>query len=177
MSISSRRSAPRICFLGEDDVALRSLRGPPSESLKGRRIAQLPWAIYAAPALIMASGEQRPEAPWVLPADGFGPAPARRWLERHVEPWRRAATASDIMVMADLAARGVGAALLPCYVGCAKPELRRVGAAVPDLDHDLWLVAQPQALRTPRVRALFEFVGDELERRRAWFEGEGMIDA
>ncbi len=162
-------------FLGEADVALRRLSGPPSESLHARRIARLPWAVYAAPALTNEAGERKPEAPWVVPGEGFGSAPARRWLERHVEPWRRAATSSDIMVMADLAARGVGAALLPCYVGCAKPELRRVGAVVSELDEVLWLVAKPQALRIPHVRAMFEFVGDELERRRPWLEGGGVI--
>jgi DNA-binding transcriptional LysR family regulator len=169
--------SPPDLFLGEADVALRCLRGPPSDSLFGRRIAPSQWAVYAAPALMTDTGERKPEAPWVVPGEGFGPLEARRWLDRHVEPWRRAATSSDLLVMADLAARGAGVALLPCFVGCAKPQLRRVGATVPELDGALWLVAKPQALRTPRVRALFEFVADELERRRPWFEGEAVIGA
>ena len=85
---------------------------------------------------------------------------------------RRVATASSDIAMSELAARGVGVALLPCYVGASKPELLRVGKADPDLDCELWLVAHPQSLRTPRVRALYDFIGDELERNRHWFECE-----
>jgi DNA-binding transcriptional LysR family regulator len=157
---------------GEVDIALRMLKAPPSDSLTGRRIGPAPWAIYALPALAPTSEAYSDMANWVFPAETFGPPAARRWLARHVEAWRRAATANNDLLMAELAALGVGAALLPCYVGAAKRELRRVGKADPDIDRDLWLLAQPQALRTPRIRAAFDFVGDELDRRRAWFEGE-----
>lgn len=111
-------------------------------------------------------------APWITPSEAFGPRQAHSWLDRHVEPWRRVVTASNDMAMGELAAHGVGAALLPCYVAAAKPTLRRVGDADPDIDRDLWLLAHPQAYRTPRVRAMFDLLGDELERRRALFEGE-----
>jgi len=158
---------------GEADVALRGLREPPPSGLVGRRVAPLPWAIYAA----RTADAQASTAPWIVPCESFGPSQAHRWLERNVEPWRRAATASNDIVMAELAARGIGAALLPCYVAVAKPALRRIGKADPEIDGDLWVVSHERALRAPRVRALFDFVADELERRRAWFEGEAVVDS
>ncbi len=163
--------APLDLLGGEVDLAVRMLKAPPSDNMTGRRIGPATWAIYAVPALATPA-EACAEMSWVFPAESFGPPAARRWLERHVEPWRRTATASNDMVMAELAALGVGAALLPCFVGVAKPELRQVGKADPEIDRELWLLALPQALRTPRIRAAFDFVGDELERRRGWFEGE-----
>jgi DNA-binding transcriptional LysR family regulator len=160
---------------GEADVALRCLREPPPEGLTGRRVAPLPWAIYAVPALTTADGAPAANAPWVAPSENFGPPQARRWLDRHVESWRRCATASNDMLMADLAACGLGVALLPCYVGVAKPALRRAGKSEPELDADLWLLAHERALRMPRVRAVYDFLADELERRRPWFEGEAVV--
>lgn len=160
---------------GEADVALRSLKEPPPETMAGRRVASLPWAIYAVPALTTADGEPALNAMWIAPSENFGSPQARRWFDRHVESWRRAATASSDMLMAELAARGLGVALLPCYLGVAKPELRRAGKADPELDGELWLVAHERALRTPRVRAVYDFLADELERRRAWFEGEAVV--
>jgi hypothetical protein len=52
----------------------------------------------------------------------------------------------------------------------------RVGRADPELDSDLWLIASDHALRTPRVRAVFDFLAEALARRRAWFEGEASHD-
>jgi len=160
---------------GEADVALRRLKEPPSETLAGRRIAPLPWAVYAVPALTTDGGELAPNAMWIAPSENFGQPQARRWFDRHVEIWRRSATVSSDALMAEMAARGLGVALLPCYLGVAKPALRRTGTAAPELDGDLWLVAHEWALRTPRVRAVYDFLADELERRRAWFEGEAVV--
>ena len=160
---------------GEADVALRGLTAPPPENLTGRRVAPLPWAIYAAPAQTTAQGEPAGDALWIAPSENFSPPQARRWFDRHVESWRRSATASNDLLMAELAARGLGVALLPCYLGVARPALRRVGKADADLDGDLWLMAHERALRTPRVRAVCDFLAGELERRRAWFEGEAVV--
>jgi DNA-binding transcriptional LysR family regulator len=158
---------------GEADLALRSLQGPLPGGLTGRRIAALPWAIYAASTLIDGDEDFRVlSAPWIAPSESCGPPQVRRWLERNVDMLRRVATASSDIAMSELAARGVGVALLPCYLGAAKPELLRVGKADADLDRELWLVAHPQSLRIPRVRALYDFIGDELERNRHWFECE-----
>jgi DNA-binding transcriptional LysR family regulator len=147
---------------GEADLALRCTREPPPPPLMGRRIAALPSAVYAVEALIAPSGELAAGAPWVFPSETYRPLGARIWLERHVERRSVAATASNDIVMAELAARGVGAALLPSYVGAARPELRRVGAADGELDCELWLVAHPQALSAPRVRIVFDFLSEEL---------------
>ena len=157
---------------GEADLALRAMKGPPAEPLTGRRVALLPWAIYAAEAQITPSGELAAGCPWVFPSDTFGPPAARRWLERNVERRQRAATANNEIALAELAARGVGAALLTCFVGAARAELTRVGVADPELDSELWLVAHPQALTAPHVRAVFDFMSSELEKRRSLFEGE-----
>jgi len=157
---------------GEVDIALRCQKAAPKGNLPARHLAQVKWAVYAAPAFLCESGALRPDAPWVAPTETFGPPQARVWLDRHVEPHRRAIFASNDLVMAELAARGAGAALLPCFAAARHPELVRVASADPDLDCDLWLIANDCGLRTPRVRAVFEFLAEALAQRRPWFEGE-----
>jgi DNA-binding transcriptional LysR family regulator len=160
---------------GEADVGLRGLREPPPEYLTSKRVAPLPWAIYAVPTLMTAQGVPAPDAPWIASTESFGPPQARRWFDRHVESWRRSATASNDLLMAELAVRGLGVALLPRYVGVARPALRRAVSPDPEIGGDLWLVAHERALRTPRIRAIYDFLAGELERRRAWFEGEAVV--
>ena len=157
---------------GEADIAVRALREAPQAGYTGQRIAALPWAIYAPRALLDTNGALPRDAPWIAPTETFGPQPARSWLDRNVEPWRRAVLASNDLAMAELAASGAGAALLPCYTAMRHPQLVRVSAADPDLRRDLWLVASTQALRASRIRAAFDFLGENLAQRRAWFEGE-----
>jgi DNA-binding transcriptional LysR family regulator len=156
---------------GEAEVAICVLRAAPRDGLVGRMVAPAPFAIYAAAP----PADGRPSS-WVFPRDNIGTPQARRWLEHNVEPWRRAATVGGYMMMAELAARGVGAALLPCFVGVTKPELKTIGLADPELDGEVWVVSHPLALRAPRVRAVYDFIAGELERRRAWFAGEAVVE-
>jgi len=158
---------------GEADLALRVLRNPLTPGLTGKPIAGAAWAVYAASSLI-APGEEAliASAPWVTLAPNYGPSQAHRWMARHVEPSRHVAKVGSVLILAELAARGVGAALLPCLVGGSKRELRKVGDAATEADGEIWLAAAPQALHKARVRALYDFLAGEIERRRPWFEGE-----
>jgi DNA-binding transcriptional LysR family regulator len=153
---------------GEADLALRCQKGPPP-GLVGRKIAPLNWAVYAAAD---APGVEAFRGPWAAPSESAMPLLMWNWMDRHVEPRRRAAIVNRMLTVADLAARGVGAALLPCFVAHAWPQLRRIGEADPEMGAELWIVATERALRIPRVRATYDFIGDELERRRARFAGE-----
>jgi DNA-binding transcriptional LysR family regulator len=97
-------------------------------------------------------------------------------MARNVEASRHVAKVGSVLILAELAARGVGAALLPCIVGGSKPELRKLGDVATEAVCELWLAAAPQALHKARVRALYDFLAEEIERRRAWFEGETPVE-
>jgi len=155
-------------FRNESDIALRWLREPPAAELIARHITPLPWAVFATEALASLG----PQSPWIVPCESFGPTQVRTWLDRNIEPWRRRATVDNDVAMAEFAARGVGVALLPCFVAMTKPELRRIGEIDVEIDGDLWALTTERALRMPRVRAAYEFLCDILTSRRAWFAGQ-----
>ena len=68
----------------------------------------------------------------------------------------------------------VGAAILPCFVGDQRPELRRVGDTEPDLDVDLWILTHADLRHSARVRAFMDFAGAELTKMRGLIEGDGL---
>ena len=72
---------------GEADIAIRG-GGADDSSLVGRKIADLPWAIFASAAFVARHG--RPNSPADLArfsvvefADDLASLPAARWMKSH----------------------------------------------------------------------------------------------
>lgn len=61
-----------------------------------------------------------------------------------------------MLALCDAAAHGMGLAVLPCYLGDGARGLVRVGALLPGLASELWLLQHPDLRRTERVRAFAE---------------------
>ena len=74
--------------------------------------------------------------------------------------------------MLELALQGVGAALLPCFLGDRSPDLVRVGYPLPELDAGLWTLTHADLRRAARVRAFMDFAAAELMKQRRAIEGE-----
>ena len=154
------------------DIALRATNGP-SESLVGRKICTLRWGLYAPPPWASSSAEEViAHAPFVGLTENQGPLRARRWYEKNVEPRRQAARVNSLPGAANLAAQGMGATILPCFIGASEPNLARLGDTLPDLDVDLWLLTHSDLRHSARVRAFMEFAGTELVKQRRRIEGE-----
>ena len=154
------------------DIALRATNGP-TESLVGRKICTLRWALFAAPAWAGQSADDLiANAPFVGLTENAGPLRARRWYDKHVEPRRQIARVNSLPCAASLAAQGMGATILPCFIGAATPNLLRVGDALPELDVELWLLTHSDLRHSARVRAFMEFAGAELVRQRKLIEGD-----
>jgi DNA-binding transcriptional LysR family regulator len=153
------------------DVAIRATNEPP-ETLIGRRIGPIRWAIYGSKALIAEFGPRAiEEAPWIGFGDNFAAHLGRRWMERVVGPRRQVWRVNSVLSMAEAVATDAGAGLLPCFVGDQHSEIARIGAPMPELDIDLWILAHPDLRQAARVRAFMEVVGADLVKARKSLEG------
>ncbi|MCZ0732770.1 LysR family transcriptional regulator [Phreatobacter sp. AB_2022a] len=161
----------------EADIALRPIR-PKEGDLWGRKLADVAWAVYGAPAYLdRAAGRLGVPADlslhelvgWEETATGIG---AADWLGRTV-PVEAFVYRTNSLVNQFTAARaGIGLALLPCYLGDAAPDLvRALPAPIADLAGELWIVTHADLKATARVRAFFDEVGERLARERELFEG------
>jgi len=147
----------------EADVAVRPTRAAPPH-LFGRRAASLGAAVYgpAAPA-------ERPlgELPWIGWEEGTGPPSYLDWLQREVPGARRVFRTASLLGQAQAAAAGLGAALLPCFLGDSLPALRQLSPPLAELDSDLWLLTPSELRRRPVVRHFLDFAFAELKAQRA----------
>jgi DNA-binding transcriptional LysR family regulator len=154
------------------DVAIRLTNDPP-ETLVGRRICTGRWAIYRRGDSAAALAADVMESTAFIGFDGaMGPSSARRWIEANIEPGRIVVRANSTHCMLELARQGVGAALLPCFLGDRMSDLIRIGYLLPELDAGLWMLTHSDLRRAARVRAFMEFAGAELAKHRRAIEGE-----
>ena len=154
------------------DVAVRATNDP-GETLVGRKICPLRWGIYCSPEIARQWGEDVvANAPWVGFGENFGPQRARRWYEKNIDPRRQICRVNSMPAMAEIAAAGLGAVILPCFIGGARSDLVRIGAPLTELDVGLWLLTHADLRHSARVRAFMDFAGAELAKQRKTIEGD-----
>jgi DNA-binding transcriptional LysR family regulator len=159
------------------DVAIRLTNDPP-EALVGRRLCAVRSAIYYRRDLASSLGSQPLDsAPFVGFGDSFGPTAGRRWIETHVRPSRLVGKINSTLSLRELAVHGLGAALLPCFLGDVSPALIRLTPPLPELETGLWILTHSDLRRSLRVRAFMDFAGAEIARQRRLIEGAEGEDA
>lgn len=156
---------------GEADLAIR-LGQPRDETLVGRKVADVPRAIYASRCYVERHG--RPErledighhSLVTYEGEIANSAPAR-WL-RAVAPRAAVGARGDSLPGLVLALKsGCGLGLLPVHIGDWQRELVRLIDTGPELTTHFWLLMHPDMQRTPRVRAFFDFAISEIKAFRA----------
>ena len=146
----------------EADVALRLTASPPV-SAHGRRVANSPLCVYAAPGYLAV----RPETDvWI----GLEYRPAQD-MAGGAEPTIQA---NGLLAMGELLASGLGIGVLPCFLGDTHPGLVRVPGTVPKPDLDLWLLIHPDLRKVARVRAVADFLSAEMKKLRPVIEGRAV---
>ena len=153
------------------DVAIRA-SNEPQETLVGRRIGPIRWAVYSSPKLALEYGPKAvEEAPWVAFGDNLGSPIGKRWTERNISQRRQVFRVNSVLSMAESIAAGAGAGVLPCFIGNSRTDLARIGDPIAELDVGLWILTHPDVRHSARVRAFTDYVGGELVKLRKILEG------
>jgi DNA-binding transcriptional LysR family regulator len=141
----------------EADVAIRATRDPP-ESLVGRKLATMGYAVYAAPGLLPRGGKapELEKLPWIGFDERLAHLNVARWFGRVLPGVRPRLRMDSLATMLRAAALGAGAAVLPTFAASQDKGLVRVTDVVPDVSMDLWLLSHPDLRGNARVRALSE---------------------
>ena len=157
------------------DIAIRA-SDTPGETLVGRRIADIAWAIYGRtddgvsaeeiidPTLLY-------KRDWVALGDQLSHVKAARFVREHVAPERIALKSSAVLGIAEAVEHGLGIGPVPCFIADQRPKLTRLSPPNADFATGLWVLTHPDIRHVPRVRAFMDFCSGELARQRALFEG------
>jgi len=156
------------------DIAIRAADTAP-ETLVGRRLARIAWALYGRAEDAAAPGQDPvAQANWVGLGESMGSLKATRFLQKSVAPERIAARVNSVLALAEAVEAGLGIGHLPCFVGDARPGLRRLAAPEAAFGSTLWVLTHPDLRQAPRVRAMMDFVGPAVAPLRDLLEGCGL---
>ncbi|MFO7306237.1 MAG: LysR family transcriptional regulator [Gammaproteobacteria bacterium] len=156
----------------EAEVAIRPVIAPP-ESLVGRRIGSVAFAVYASPRYAGADDPSKPlhEHAWLAPSAALAHTSVARWMSDAIPQARRVAHLDSLLGMKELCATGAGLAALPCYLGDTDSRLVRVRPPMKEMTTALWVLTHRDLTRTTRFRLFMQFMGAALSRERPLIEG------
>lgn len=154
------------------DVAIRASSRPP-ETLVGRKIAPIAWALYGVrPDDLGAEPGGADRARWVGYGDALAGLKAAKAVAAEVRPEQVIYRVSTILGLAEAIEGGAGVGYLPCFIGDPRPGLIRLSGPRSELADDLWLLTHPDLRRQPRVRVFLDFLAKELGPLRGLLAGE-----
>lgn len=143
----------------EADLALRFVR-PRQRELVMRRLARVPFALYASPAYLRR--HPRPTGEALAPGDALvalhesmAGSPESAWLRAHAPGLRVRVRVLNTLALQQVLLAGAGVGILPAYLG-RHPGLRPLGDG-PVLHRDLFLVHHRALRQVERVRIVARF--------------------
>jgi DNA-binding transcriptional LysR family regulator len=156
------------------DVAIRATDNPP-ETLVGRRVATLAWALYGRTADFPQPGiddlVSLYDRAWVCLGDNLGALKVARFVRDRVAADRIIYKVNTVLGLTEAVEAGIGIGPLPCFIADARPALVRLSPPNPDFSTGLWLLTHPDLRQSARVRAFLDFIAAEIAKRRRAIEG------
>jgi DNA-binding transcriptional LysR family regulator len=156
------------------DVAIRATDNPP-ETLVGRKVGLIGWAIYGRKedfpdpsALDLLALYDRP---WVALGDNLAQLKAARFVRDHVANDRIVYKVNTVLGLTEAVEAGIGIGPLPCFIADPRATLVRLTPPNPDFSTALWLLTHPDLRQSARVRVFLDFMAGEISKRRKAIEG------
>jgi DNA-binding transcriptional LysR family regulator len=161
---------------GDADVALRV--APLEDSvLIGRKISDQAWGFYASRAYAerhgtMSCPDDINRHAVILLDRELADIQVSTWLRGVMTDAKVAARCNSVSGALLTAKTGVGVAMLPSHIGDTEAGLVRMFGPLKGIASGIYLVAHPDLHKTPRVRAFFDFMIQEIEQFRPLLAGK-----
>jgi len=159
----------------EADIAFR-IGDPGSEDLVGRKIGHVSFGLYGAHSYFERRGEPRGitdlrEHSVIESVGSLADLVQARRLRELSESASYCLQCNHLPTQISAANAGVGLLALPCYVGDALNDLRRILVDDFDIVLDLWLLTHRELRAVTRIRMMLDFLAEEVKRDEGLLAG------
>lgn len=148
------------------DVAIRTGDNP-SESLIGRHLADVRFALYASDEIARQIEGTDPLGfgNWISPDTTFSQMAITKWIQSAIPASSIIFKANSLISLRQAAIAGMGIVPLPRYLGDNTIGLTRLTSqALDQFTTGLWILTHQDLRHTARVREFISFVSDELRQ-------------
>ena len=149
----------------EADIALRLSR-PKAPGLVGRKVGSIAFDWYVS--------AQHPgldeEPAWLVYQDATGTSPLMRHMLATTKSGRITLRCNAMHALIEAVRAGAGCSLLPCLVGNHDRTLRRAEVPLKPLSMPLWITYHADLRRSPRIKAVANFLAALIAQRQADLE-------
>ena len=161
----------------EADVALR-LVAPVQPSLIARKLAVIGFGLFASPGYIEQHGQPTSIAElkdhWMIGGDGPLNPVVERVEQSLTKGWPRMVIKSNsVNAMKSAIRAGYGIGVMSIRMGLNRPD--RYIRILPDLtvaETGLWLVTHEEVRRSARIRAVTDYLADQIKKHAIMFAGQ-----
>ncbi len=146
------------------DVAIRPAQSKP-DPLVGHYLGDIQFAIYASPDYLR--DRPRPtlaELDWLSPGDAMAGSTPGRWLRRAVPKGKIVMKADSLLALGCATQRGLGAAMLPTYLGDELDGSERVDIAYETFSNGLWIVTHADLANAARIHTFMTFMSEAIKQ-------------
>jgi len=164
---NTRLDLPRL----DADLSVRPSRNPPGD-LVGRNVSKMAFTVYAqreaCPSWLKLPADQRP---WIGVSHALTNSPVGDWLQRIDQENQIITRGNSFVTLRELAACGLGFAILPCFLGDGDLRLIRMEPPIKEIETNVWVLTHPDLRNSARVKALSDHLARALRGERDLFEG------
>lgn len=153
-----------------DDVVI-SASNTPASDLVGRRIAKATFASYAQAEYLAAHKDTAEGVAWLNWDDG-SEQPVWPQLASHIAPESCRVRMDSVPSLLDAVRGGLGATILPCFVGETDPSLARVNEGEIVSHRDIWVLTKSELRNHVRIRALLDHMIDFVSGQKDLIESK-----
>jgi DNA-binding transcriptional LysR family regulator len=114
------------------------------------------------------AGDPLQGAAWVTYPEEQNHLVTARWVDQQLRRTRGsvALRASTLPLRVAAVRSGIGAGLLPCFLGDADPALERITPPMPELGAEYWVIVHRDLRRAACVRAVIDWIRRVFDERR-----------
>jgi DNA-binding transcriptional LysR family regulator len=159
----------------EADLSLRLVR-PTQNNLVVRRVGVQAHAVYASATYLARHG--RPGAPldlmaldWIGWDSEFESLQMAMWLKEIIRDKPLAVAMTSLAPQVAAANHGLGAAVLPCFLGDVEPGLRRLMEPEEVFSQEIWLTMDAGLGKLSRIRTVADWLVACVEAKSELLEG------
>jgi DNA-binding transcriptional LysR family regulator len=144
----------------DTDIAIVASNMPGEDNF-GKKLVTATFATYATRTYIAQFGSRPEEMTWLNWDDG-SPTPTWPALSPNIpnEKCRLRCTSVDSLL--DATRMGLGATILPCFIGESDPQLARLHPGQIVSRREVWVLVQPNLRNVPKIRTFLDYLYREI---------------